>query len=96
MYGDELECDAPMPTPTPYGNRLTWKMPGQSNLIVHLKDKTKIRHKKRWSQVWQHMQLVDIYVLIVSLVFQTGIYLNDKILRHRYALLQNNHNIEQP
>ena len=76
MYGDELECDAPMPTPTPYGNRLTWKMPGQSNLIVHLKDKTKIRHKKRWSQVWQHMQLVDKYVVIVSLQCSKQVYIS--------------------
>ncbi len=43
----------PPPTriPTPYGGRLTWKLPGGNNLIVHLKDKNKIRHRKRWSQV---------------------------------------------
>ena len=32
---------------TPYGGRLVWRLPGGSNLIVHLKDKIKIRHKKR-------------------------------------------------
>lgn len=36
---------------TPYGGRLEWVMPGHNHLVVHLKDKTKIRHKKRWSQV---------------------------------------------
>lgn len=36
---------------TPYGGRLEWELPGENKLIVHLKDKDKIRHKKRWSQV---------------------------------------------
>lgn len=36
---------------TPYGGRLVWKLPGQTNMIAHLKDKKKIRAKKRWSQV---------------------------------------------
>ncbi|XP_052079732.1 chitin synthase chs-2-like isoform X2 [Mytilus californianus] len=36
---------------TPYGGRLTWKLLGGNSLVCHLKDKTKIRHKKRWSQV---------------------------------------------
>uniref|UniRef100_A0AAU6PBV1 chitin synthase n=1 Tax=Osedax japonicus TaxID=385425 RepID=A0AAU6PBV1_9ANNE len=43
-----LEC--PERTPTPYGGRLTWKLPGGTLIIMHLKDKNKIRHKKRWSQ----------------------------------------------
>ncbi|XP_071150256.1 chitin synthase chs-2-like [Mytilus edulis] len=36
---------------TPYGGRLHYELPGGNELIIHLKDKTKIRHKKRWSQV---------------------------------------------
>ncbi|XP_063421976.1 chitin synthase chs-2-like [Mytilus trossulus] len=36
---------------TPYGARITWKLPGGNDLVAHLKDKDKIRHKKRWSQV---------------------------------------------
>ena len=36
---------------TPYGAQLVWTLPGGNLLIVHLKDKNKIRHKKRWSQV---------------------------------------------
>jgi len=37
---------------TPYGGQLIWQLPKDENkLTVHLKDKTKIRHKKRWSQV---------------------------------------------
>ena len=43
----------PPPTryPTPYGGRLEWTCPGGNKIIAHLKDKVKIRHKKRWSQV---------------------------------------------
>ncbi|XP_013398991.1 uncharacterized protein LOC106165353 [Lingula anatina] len=41
----------PVKTPTPYGGRLTWTLPGGNLLYVHIKDKNKIRHKKRWSQV---------------------------------------------
>ncbi|XP_076094769.1 chitin synthase chs-2-like isoform X3 [Mytilus galloprovincialis] len=36
---------------TPYGARITWKLPGGNDLVAHLKDNDKIRHKKRWSQV---------------------------------------------
>lgn len=49
------QCDItlrpPKKYPTPYGGRLEWVMPGQNKLIAHLKDKLKIRHRKRWSQV---------------------------------------------
>ncbi|XP_071100719.1 chitin synthase chs-2-like [Haliotis cracherodii] len=39
--------------PTPYGGKLAWTLPGvrETALTAHLKDKTKIRNKKRWSQV---------------------------------------------
>jgi chitin synthase len=36
---------------TPYGGRLVWNLPGGTKITCHLKDKDKIRHKKRWSQV---------------------------------------------
>ncbi|CAH0404859.1 unnamed protein product [Chilo suppressalis] len=42
---------APKKYPTPYGGKLVWTMPGKNKLICHLKDKSKIRHRKRWSQV---------------------------------------------
>ncbi|XP_063838675.1 chitin synthase chs-2-like [Ostrinia nubilalis] len=41
----------PKKYPTPYGGRLVWTLPGKNKLICHLKDKSKIRHRKRWSQV---------------------------------------------
>ncbi|XP_048456933.1 chitin synthase chs-2-like [Rhincodon typus] len=36
---------------TPYGGRITYTLPYGNILYVHLKDKLKIRHKKRWSQI---------------------------------------------
>lgn len=42
---------APKKYPTPYGGRLVWTLPGKTKMICHLKDKSKIRHRKRWSQV---------------------------------------------
>lgn len=41
----------PKKYPTPYGGRLVWTLPGKTKMICHLKDKSKIRHRKRWSQV---------------------------------------------
>lgn len=36
---------------TPYGGRLMFVLPEGNMLYVHLKDKGRIRNKKRWSQV---------------------------------------------
>ncbi|KAL0119961.1 hypothetical protein PUN28_007970 [Cardiocondyla obscurior] len=46
-----MHYSPPAKYPTPYGGRLVWVLPGKNKLIVHLKDKNKIRHRKRWSQV---------------------------------------------
>lgn len=40
----------PKKYPTPYGGKLVWTLPGKNKMICHLKDKSKIRHRKRWSQ----------------------------------------------
>ncbi|XP_076280486.1 chitin synthase chs-2 isoform X3 [Lasioglossum baleicum] len=42
---------SPTKYPTPYGGQLIWTLPGKTRLTVHLKDKNRIRHRKRWSQV---------------------------------------------
>ena len=64
----------PIKIPTPYGGRLVWLLPGKNRLIVHMKDKNLIRHKKRWSQVdclkgkfvrWKDSSLGYVYVLFV-------------------------------
>jgi chitin synthase len=50
-YGSRnMKVPFPGRYPTPYGGRLVWTLPGQTKIICHLKDKNKIRHKKRWSQ----------------------------------------------
>lgn len=41
----------PVISVTPYGGRLEWTLPGKTKMTIHLKDKSKIRVKKRWSQV---------------------------------------------
>ena len=53
QYGTEwyekigVEFNKPTKMFTPYGGRLTWILPGGTKMIVHLKDKSKIRNKKR-------------------------------------------------
>ncbi|KAM9408301.1 chitin synthase 1 [Pholidichthys leucotaenia] len=45
------ECDDVSIIETPYGGRLMFVMPEGNMLYVHLKDKSLIRNKKRWSQI---------------------------------------------
>jgi len=40
----------PIIYPTPYGARLEFMLPNNNLMYVHLKNKDKIRHRKRWSQ----------------------------------------------
>ncbi|XP_022241118.1 uncharacterized protein LOC106458718 [Limulus polyphemus] len=51
VHQTNIRLKPPKKYPTPYGGRLVWSMPGKNKLIAHLKDKIKIRHRKRWSQV---------------------------------------------
>ncbi|KAH3754026.1 hypothetical protein DPMN_188684 [Dreissena polymorpha] len=46
-----MKIPPPSKIDTPYGGRLVWRLPGGNQMIAHLKDKQKIRHRKRWSQV---------------------------------------------
>ena len=50
VHGKKIRVKSPVKIPTPYGGRLEWTLPGKTKIICHLKDKDKIRHKKRWSQ----------------------------------------------
>lgn len=59
---EQKEMPPPIRMPTPYGGRLKWKLPGGNNLIIHLKDKNKIRHRKRWSQVGDVTSVDTIYI----------------------------------
>ena len=50
-YGKRnFKIEPPEVYATPYGGRIIWNLPGKTQIICHLKDKNKIRHKKRWSQ----------------------------------------------
>ncbi|XP_022698003.1 uncharacterized protein LOC111265514 isoform X4 [Varroa jacobsoni] len=59
VYGAATKIKLPKKVSTPYGGRLEWDLPslnsyqlsGKTRLFVHLKDKTLIRARKRWSQV---------------------------------------------
>lgn len=53
-----MKIPPPIKVPTPYGGRLIWRMPGGNKIIAHLKDKAKIRHRKRWSQVYTNFDLL--------------------------------------
>ena len=43
---------------TPYGGRLEWTLPGTTKITCHLKDKKKIRHKKRLVVYEQRKKIV--------------------------------------
>ncbi|XP_055676574.1 chitin synthase chs-2 isoform X1 [Lutzomyia longipalpis] len=51
VHQTNIRIRAPKKYPTPYGGRLVWTLPGKTKMIAHLKDKDRIRHRKRWSQV---------------------------------------------
>ncbi|XP_046403163.1 chitin synthase chs-2 isoform X1 [Ischnura elegans] len=51
VHETHIRIRAPRKYPAPYGGRLVWTLPGKTKMIAHLKDKSKIRHRKRWSQV---------------------------------------------
>ncbi|KAL4708135.1 hypothetical protein ACJJTC_009914, partial [Scirpophaga incertulas] len=51
VHQTNIRIRPPKKYPAPYGGRLSWILPGKTKMICHLKDKAKIRHRKRWSQV---------------------------------------------
>ncbi|CAF0891844.1 unnamed protein product [Rotaria sp. Silwood1] len=63
VHGVEKIVEDPIKIPTPYGGRLVWLLPGKNRLIVHMKDKNLIRHKKRWSQVMYMYYLLSFKLL---------------------------------
>ncbi|XP_055379222.1 chitin synthase chs-2 isoform X1 [Condylostylus longicornis] len=51
IHQTTIRLRPPKKYPAPYGGRLVWVLPGKTKMIAHLKDKDRIRHRKRWSQV---------------------------------------------
>ncbi|GAB6030579.1 hypothetical protein CHUAL_007440 [Chamberlinius hualienensis] len=63
VYKGAFQIGRPQKMMTPYGGRLVWRLPGRTKLFVHLKDKDKIRHRKRWSQVMYMYYLLSYRLL---------------------------------
>lgn len=63
VYRTKMKIDAPTKVVTPYGGRLIWTLPGRTKMIAHLKHKTKIRRKKRWSQVMYMYYLLGYRIM---------------------------------
>jgi hypothetical protein len=86
----EKVVEDPIKIPTPYGGRLVWLLPGKNRLIVHMKDKNLIRHKKRWSQVRQfHNKKKKIFFIFFGICFFKVMYmyylLSFKLLRRKHS-----------
>jgi len=62
VHKTRMHVRAPKKYPTPYGGRLVWTLPGKTKMIAHLKDKSKIRHRKRWSQVCILLKNITIMI----------------------------------
>ncbi|XP_050407589.1 chitin synthase chs-1 [Patella vulgata] len=63
VHNQSLIPHPPVKIPTPYGGQLIYQMPGGNNLYIHIKDKNKIRHRKRWSQVMYMYYLLGFKLL---------------------------------
>ncbi|KAK3722284.1 hypothetical protein QZH41_016392 [Actinostola sp. cb2023] len=44
---------------TPYGMQLSWLLPGDLPITIHMKDNSKVKNKKRWSQVMYMSYVLD-------------------------------------
>jgi hypothetical protein len=52
VYDSTIELDPPTISVTPYGAQMIWETPQKrKKIVVHLKDKKKVRRRKRWSQI---------------------------------------------
>lgn len=70
VHQTNIRLKPPKKYPTPYGGRLEWILPGHNKLIAHLKDKCKIRHRKRWSQVNLlkfTLKYISIYLILIEI-----------------------------
>jgi len=63
IHQKRIKLDVGLMYRTPYGAKIEWKLPGGNDLVVHLKNKVCIRHKKRWSQVIRNTQFYYIRLI---------------------------------
>lgn len=64
----DIKLHPPIKYPTPYGGKLEYILPGGNKLYVHMKDKIKIRHRKRWSQVIMILTFLSNHHLSIMLI----------------------------
>lgn len=64
LNSEPIKMKDPFLFPTCYGGQVVYKMPGGNFMFIHLKDKTKIRRKKRWSQVNFRFCCIHMYYVI--------------------------------
>ncbi|ELT98539.1 hypothetical protein CAPTEDRAFT_177712 [Capitella teleta] len=83
IHETQLVLAPPIKTPTSYGGRLTWTLPGGNLLYLHIKDKNKIRTKKRWSQVMYMYYLLGYRLLGNN---DDSIYSNQSDAENTYLL----------
>ncbi|XP_052090867.1 uncharacterized protein LOC127727790 [Mytilus californianus] len=76
IHKKHIELRKPRIIPSPYGAQLVFLLPGNNLMYVHLKDKNKIRHRKRWSQVMYMYYLLG-YRLINASKEKTKIFLKE-------------------
>lgn len=67
----QLDMDTPDSYTPCYGSQIKYKMPGGNSMYIHFKDKSKIRHKKRWSQVSRVSKYTHLDLLIIYYIFNT-------------------------
>jgi chitin synthase len=90
-YGSRnMKVPHPIRYATPYGGRLVWVLPGQTKIICHLKDKNKIRHKKRWSQCMYMYYFLGKYFFLKSWVQTRSQSYDGEFPRQRCKNLQRN------
>ncbi|KAG8224960.1 hypothetical protein J437_LFUL005668 [Ladona fulva] len=63
VHEQVVKLRPPLKCSTPYGGRLVWTLPGKNKMIVHLKDKTKIKIRKRWSLVMNTYYILGYQLL---------------------------------
>lgn len=73
---------APKVIPAPYGGQLIWTLPGKTKMIAHLKDKSRIRHRKRWSQVMYMYYLLGHRLMDLSI----SVHRKEVIAENTYLL----------
>ncbi|XP_061180822.1 chitin synthase chs-2-like [Saccostrea echinata] len=71
VHAKATKLEKPVIICTVYGAQIVYKMPGGNLMFIHLKDKTKIRNKKRWSQVMYMYYLLAYRLSIETIEMQT-------------------------